>query len=68
MIAEGKTLDEVKKFYKIKDRPAAPGRPKFLSLPEVMRLEITPKRTGLAPKKAAEKSKGTSPEVTPCQK
>jgi len=62
MVAEGKTLDEVKKSYKIEDRPAAPGRPKFLSLPEVMWLEITPKRTGLAPqKKQLRKVKGHPP-------
>jgi len=51
MVAEGKTLDEVKKFYKIEDRPAAPGRPRFMSLPEVMWLEITQKGTVIAPKK-----------------
>jgi cyclase len=43
MIAEGKSLDEIKKFYKIEDRPAAPGRTRFLSLPEVIYLELREK-------------------------
>jgi cyclase len=44
MIAEGKTLDEVKRFYKVEDRPAAAGRPRFLSFAEVVYLELTEKK------------------------
>jgi glyoxylase-like metal-dependent hydrolase (beta-lactamase superfamily II) len=44
LIAEGKTLEEIKKFYKVEDRPAQPGRPRFLSLPEVIYLELTEKK------------------------
>ena len=44
MIAEGKPLDEIKKFYKVEDRPAAPGRPRFLSFVEVVYLELTEKK------------------------
>lgn len=44
MIAEGKTLDEVKKFYRVEDRPAAAGRPRFLSFAEVVYLELTEKK------------------------
>ena len=44
MIGEGKGLDEIKKFYKIEDRPAQPGRTRFLSLPEVIFLELTEKK------------------------
>jgi glyoxylase-like metal-dependent hydrolase (beta-lactamase superfamily II) len=51
MFAEGKSLDEVKTFYKVEDRPAAPGRPQFLSLPEVIWLELMEKHTILKPKK-----------------
>ncbi len=51
MIWEGKPLDEIKKFYKIEDRPAAPGRPQFLSLPEVIYLELMEKQFKISPKK-----------------
>jgi glyoxylase-like metal-dependent hydrolase (beta-lactamase superfamily II) len=51
MIDEGKSLDEVKKFYKVEDRPAAPGRPRFLSLVEVIWLELMPKEITTLPKK-----------------
>lgn len=44
LIAEGKTLDEVKMFYKVEDRPAAAGRPRFLSFAEVVYLELTEKK------------------------
>lgn len=44
MIAEGKSLEEIKKFYKIEDRPAQPGRTRFMSLPEVIYLELTEKK------------------------
>jgi cyclase len=50
MIAEGKPLDEIKKFYKVEDRPAGPGRPQFLSLTEVIYLEIMEKQIKLRPK------------------
>jgi glyoxylase-like metal-dependent hydrolase (beta-lactamase superfamily II) len=51
MIAKGKSLDEIKKFYKVEDRPATPGRPQFLSLAEVMFLEIMEKQIKISPKK-----------------
>jgi cyclase len=51
MVAKGKTLEEVKKFYNVEDRPAVPGRPQFLSLPEVIWLEVAQKRMVMAPKK-----------------
>jgi glyoxylase-like metal-dependent hydrolase (beta-lactamase superfamily II) len=51
MVREGKTLDEVKKFYKVEDRPAAPGRPRFLSLPEVIWLELMKMQITTVPKK-----------------
>ena len=44
MIGEGKSLAEIKTFYKIEDRPAQPGRPRFLSLAEVIYLELTEKK------------------------
>jgi cyclase len=44
MITEGKTLDEVKKFYKVEDKPAAAGRPRFLSFAEVVYLELTERK------------------------
>jgi cyclase len=51
MFSEGKSLDEVKKFYQVENRPAVPGHPQFLSLPEVIWLEVAQKRTVLTPKK-----------------
>ena len=51
MIAEAKSLDEIKKFYKVEDRPASPGRPQFLSLAEVIYLEFMEKQIKLKPKK-----------------
>ncbi len=44
LIGEGKTLEEIKTIYNIEDRPAQPGRPRFLSLPEVVYLEVTEKK------------------------
>jgi glyoxylase-like metal-dependent hydrolase (beta-lactamase superfamily II) len=44
MIGGGKSLDEIKAFYKIEDRPAQPGRTRFLSLAEVIFLELTEKK------------------------
>ena len=43
MVGEGRSLEEIKKFFKIEDRPAQPGRPRFLSLPEVIYLELANK-------------------------
>jgi len=51
MFLGGKSLEEVKTFFKVEDRPAAPGRPQFLSLPEVIWLEVAQKRMVMAPKK-----------------
>ena len=51
MVREGKTLDEVKKFYNVEDRPATPGRSQFLSLPEVIWLELMKMQITIAPKK-----------------
>ena len=51
MIAEGKSLDEIKKFYKVEDKPAPPGRPQFLSLPEVIYLELMKMQITIVPKK-----------------
>jgi glyoxylase-like metal-dependent hydrolase (beta-lactamase superfamily II) len=51
MVAKGKTLEEVKKFYNVEDRPEVPGRPRFLSLPEVIWLEASQKQIHLVPKK-----------------
>lgn len=51
MFLEGKSLEEVKKFFKVEDRPAVPGRPQFLSLPEVIWLEVAQKRMGMTPQK-----------------
>jgi glyoxylase-like metal-dependent hydrolase (beta-lactamase superfamily II) len=44
MIGEGKSLAEIKAFYKVEDRPVQPGRPRFLSLAEVIYLELTEKK------------------------
>jgi glyoxylase-like metal-dependent hydrolase (beta-lactamase superfamily II) len=51
MVAAGKSLDEAKKHYGIEDRPAAPGRPRFMSLPEVIWLEIMNMSITIVPKK-----------------
>jgi len=51
MVAKGKTLEEVKKFYNVEDRPEVPGRPRFLSLPEVIWLEAWQLQMHLVPKK-----------------
>ncbi len=44
LVAEGKTLEEIKKIYNIEDRPAQPGRPRFMSVVEVIYLELTEKK------------------------
>ncbi|OGD18899.1 MAG: hypothetical protein A2Y69_03345 [Candidatus Aminicenantes bacterium RBG_13_59_9] len=51
MVAKGKTVDEVKKFYNVEDGPEVPGRPRFLSLAEVIWLEASQKYMKLAPRK-----------------
>jgi cyclase len=43
LVGAGKTLDEIKAIYKIEDRPIEQGRPRFMSLPEVIYLELTEK-------------------------
>lgn len=44
LIAEGKPLEDIKKVFGVVDRPAQPGRPRWLSLPEVIFLELTEKK------------------------
>ena len=41
MIAEGKSLEDVKKAFGVEDRPAAPGGRRWLSLVETIWLELT---------------------------
>jgi cyclase len=53
LIAEGKSLDEVKKEFGVREQvpPPQPGRPRFLSLPEVIWLELMDTQVTLKPKK-----------------
>jgi glyoxylase-like metal-dependent hydrolase (beta-lactamase superfamily II) len=44
LISQGKSLEEIKKIFNVEDRPAQPGRPRFLSLPEVIYLELAEKK------------------------
>lgn len=44
MIAEGKSLEEIKKAFGVEDRPAAPGGRRWLSLVETIYLELTEKK------------------------
>jgi cyclase len=44
LISQGKSLEEIKKIFNVEDRPAQPGRPRFLSLAEVIYLELTEKK------------------------
>lgn len=44
LIQEGKSLDEIKKDFNIEDRPAQPGGRRWLSLVEVICLELTEKK------------------------
>ncbi|MBM3285044.1 MAG: MBL fold metallo-hydrolase [Candidatus Aminicenantes bacterium] len=44
LVEEGKSLDEVKKIFGIEDRPEQPGRRRWLSLPEIIYLELTEKK------------------------
>ena len=41
LIEEGKTLPEIKKIFKVEDRPARPGGRPWLSLVEIIYLELT---------------------------
>jgi glyoxylase-like metal-dependent hydrolase (beta-lactamase superfamily II) len=43
MIAEGKSLADIKKAFGVEDRPAAPGGRRWLSLVETVYLELTEK-------------------------
>ncbi len=44
LIEEEKSLDEIKKAFGVEDRPAQPGRRRWLSLVEVIYLELTEKK------------------------
>jgi glyoxylase-like metal-dependent hydrolase (beta-lactamase superfamily II) len=44
LIQEGKSLDEVKKAFNVEERPAQPGGRRFMSLVEVIYLELTEKK------------------------
>ena len=44
LIAEGKSLDDIKQSFGVKDAPAQPGRPRFPSLVEIIYLESTEKK------------------------
>jgi cyclase len=44
MIQEGKTLDDIKKALGVEDRAAAPGGRRFMSLVEVIYLDLTEKK------------------------
>jgi cyclase len=44
LISEGKSLDEIKKTFGVVDAPAQAGRQRFLSLVEVIYLDLTEKK------------------------
>jgi cyclase len=44
LIAEGKSLDDIKQSFGVKDAPAQPGQPRFPSLVEIIYLELTDKK------------------------
>ena len=44
LIEEEKSLDEIKKAFGVEDRPVQPGRRRWLSLVEVIYLELTEKK------------------------
>lgn len=44
LIQEGKSLDEIKKAFDVKDRPVQPGGSRWLSLVETIYLELTEKK------------------------
>jgi len=41
LISEGKSLEEIKSIFKVEERPAQPGKPRWMSLVEVIYLELT---------------------------
>ncbi len=44
LLKEGKTLEQVKKIFNIEDRPVQPGGMRWMSLVEVIYLELTEKK------------------------
>jgi len=44
LVKEGKTLEQVKKIFNIEDRPSQPGGMRWMSLVEVIYLELTEKK------------------------
>jgi glyoxylase-like metal-dependent hydrolase (beta-lactamase superfamily II) len=44
LIKGGKSLDEIKKIFKVQDRPVRPGRRRWPSLVETIYLELTEKK------------------------
>jgi len=44
LVAEGKSLDDIKQSFGVKDAPAQAGRPRFPSLIEIIYLELTEKK------------------------
>ena len=44
LVEEGKSLAEIKKIFKVEDRPPRPGRRRWLSLVETIYLELTEKK------------------------
>ncbi len=44
MVAEGKSLEEIKKAFGVVEAPAQPGRMRFMSLVEVIFLDLTEKK------------------------
>ncbi|MGB8951381.1 MAG: MBL fold metallo-hydrolase [Candidatus Aminicenantales bacterium] len=44
LIAEGKSLEEIKKIFNVEDRPAQPGRPQRPSFVEIIYQELTEKK------------------------
>ena len=44
MVAEGRSLQEIKKAFGVQDAASQPGRPRFPSLVEVIYLELTEKK------------------------
>jgi cyclase len=44
LIEEGKSLEEIKKIFKVEDRPARPGRRRRIGLVETIYLETTEKK------------------------
>lgn len=44
MISEGKSLDEIKKALGVQEAPSQPGRARFMSLVEVIYLDLTEKK------------------------